>query len=360
MVHAVLFLCAAWLFTPLVADAPRRTRLIVYALALIMFGDVMYAAYLNSFYMDVAAYLFALLAAILYLRTVRWRRTSDTVLLAIGCVLLTTSKAQHAALGLWAAVLLYWCGKRGARSAIFAACLAALAGSWIVKSTPPEYSLRGCFTMVFYQVLPHAKNVDRTLADLHLDDSYRRYIGMHSFSDGSPMDDPRFVEAFRRRISYARLACFFLTHPRDAYVALRHSLDGAGRQRPLLGNFDVNAGLPPFAESRSFALWSDLKRRLFEGRGSRFFFCLLGLAAALALILFLERGRIARGELWAGYALIGMTGTELAISSLADSLDIPRHHLLFYLHFDLLVIAAAYLALRRWADPACFRAQSRA
>jgi hypothetical protein len=39
-----------------------------------------------------------------------------------------------------------------------------------------------------------------------------------------------------------------------------------------------------------------------------------------------------------------MAVTELAISSLADAVDIPRHHLLFYVQFDLMVIAAVWLA----------------
>jgi hypothetical protein len=351
IIHAALFLYAAWLFPTLLSDAPRPMRLIAYVLVLLIFGDVMYTAYLNSFYMDVPAYLFVLLGTVLFLRAARWRRTSDTILLWICCVMMTTSKAQHAALGLWAALLIGLSdGKRGARAAIFAGCLATLAVLWLAKSTPTEYSLRGCFTMAFYQVLPHAKNVDRTITDLGLNDSYRQYIGMHSFSDGSPMDDARFVADFHWRISYASLAWFFLTHPRDAYTALRHSLDAAGRQRPVLGNFDITAGMPPLAESRSFALWSNLKRRLFEHRGPRFFFCFLGLSAAVAVLLFLQRRRLERGEFLGGYILIGMTATELAISSLADAVEIPRHHLLFYAQFDLLVIAAACLAMRCLVD----------
>jgi hypothetical protein len=104
--------------------------------------------------------------------------------------------------------------------------------------------------------------------------------------------------------------------------------------------------MPPLAESRSFALWSDVKRGLFELRGPRFLFCFLGLSAAVAVLLFLHRRRLERGEFWGGYILIGMAATELAISSLADAVEIPRHHLLFYAQFDLLVIAAACLAVK--------------
>ena len=39
-----------------------------------------------------------------------------------------------------------------------------------------------------------------------------------------------------------------------------------------------------------------------------------------------------------------MASTELAVASLADAMDIPRHHLLFYALFDMLLMAALWLA----------------
>ena len=351
VVHAALLLYTAWLFPPLLSNTPRPMRLATYILALLIFGDVMYVAYLNSFFMDVAAYLCLLLGTVLFLRTVRWQRMADTILLALCCVVMTTAKAQHAALGFWAALLIGLSLSRNAlRVGLFAGCLAVLAIVWVTAATPPEYSLRGCFTMVFYQILPHAKNPDRTAADLGLGSSYRQYIGLHSFSAGSPMDDPRFRAEFSRTISYGTLAWFFLSHPRDTYTALRNSLDDAGRQRPILGNFDVKAGLPPLAESQSFALWSGLKRRLFEHHGSRFLFCSLGVGTAVGVLLFCERRRLDRGAFWGGYALIGMMATELAISSLADAVDVARHHLLFYAIFDLLLIVGVCLVASRFSS----------
>jgi heme A synthase len=195
--------------------------------------------------------------------------------------------------------------------------------------------------------LPHSNNLDRTLADLSLDETYRPYIGMVSFSGESPMSDPRFVEAFRRKVNYGSLALFLLTHPRDAAVALRASLDEAGRQRPALGNFDRSAGIAPYAESQAFAGWSNLKRTLFDRRGSRFFNCFVAVAAVVALLLLWQRRSLPAGGVAAGLILIGMAATELAVSSLADAMEIPRHHLLFYALFDILVIAAVWLVLRR-------------
>lgn len=314
-------------------------------LALLMFGDVMYVAYLNSFYTDVAALVFLVLSVTLALRVLRWKRRADLILLGAASVLLTTAKAQHAVLGFWLAgffaILAWLAGIRPARW--FAVALTVLSACWLAKSTPADYAERGCFSTIFHHVLPHAKNVDRTLAELGLDASYKPYIGMVSFSPGSPLDDPEFAAVFRSKVSYSSLAGHFLAHPRDAYVALRVSLDAAGRQRPPVGNFDPSAGLPPYAESRAFALWSDFKRFLLEGRGSRFFSCFIVTCVVLATLLIYLRHHLPVGGMYAGMILIGMAGTELLISSLGDAMEIQRHHLLFYALFDMLILATTGL-----------------
>jgi hypothetical protein len=348
LVHGAMFLAAFYLLLTLLSEAPWGLRWLVGGLALAAFGDVMYVAYLNSFYTDVAAYLFLLLSVVLALRVLRWRRRADMMLLGVASLLLVTSKAQHSALGFWLAgffcVLAYQVRLRNARW--FAPVLVATAVLWLWKSTPGEYAARGCFSTIFSHVLPHSKDVDRTLADLGLDQTYRPYIGMVSFSGGSPMGDPRFVAAFSRKVTYRSLAMYLLTHPREAYVSLRVSLDEAGRQRPAMGNFDPSAGLPPYAESRAFAGWSGLKRTLFDRRGSRFLTCFGVTCAVVVIMLICQRRSIPAGGLAAGLFLVGMACTELAVSSLADAMEAPRHHLLFYALFDMLLLSVIWLAGR--------------
>ena len=265
LIHGALFLLAFYLLSTLLDDAPRTLRLATYGAVLFCFTDVMYVSYLNSFYMDVAAWLFLFIAAMFYLRWLRWGRRADGLCFVVCCAMAVTSKAQHAILGFWLAPLLLAGGhplskhrKKWMMAA--AASIALLAVVWIGKSAPSDYAPRGVFTMAFYRILPHSKNVEQTISALGMDESYRRYIGMHSFAQGSPMEDAAFVERFRSRISYGGLLWFYLTHPRDAYTALRLSLDEAGVQRPNLGNFDVHTGYPRFRTSRAFSFWSDLKK----------------------------------------------------------------------------------------------------
>ena len=53
-----------------------------------------------------------------------------------------------------------------------------------------------------------------------------------------------------------------------------------------------------------------------------------------------------------GVALIGMTFTAMCVASLADAVDVPRHHLLFYVLSDMLVVLMVYLSVRAWLSTA--------
>jgi peptidoglycan/LPS O-acetylase OafA/YrhL len=131
-------------------------------------------------------------------------------------------------------------------------------------------------------------------------------------------------------------------------MVLRRSLNEAGIQRPYLGNFDVHTGYPRFQASRAFAYWSDLKRRTFDQRGPRYFFTFLALAAAVAMLLATQRRSLQQGAVAGGVALIGMAFTALCVASLADALDVPRHHLLFYVLFDMLLVLLVHLSVGAW------------
>jgi hypothetical protein len=351
LIHSLLLLTALSLFLPLLNPLPGWARIGFGLTALFFFGDVAYVSYLNSFYMDVSAFVFLLLSVVLYMRILRRRRDLEVVLLVVSSVLLAASKPQHALLGLPIAVLfvvhrnILWPKRPG----YTVACTAAIGMVTVLTlafGSPAQYQAAAVFDEVFYQILPHAKDVDRSLADLRLDSLEKRNIGKHAYSEGVTIGDPAAAADFTRRVSYSRLASFFLTHPRDAYVALHTSLSEAGGQRPGLGNFDSHSGMKPRQESQSFALWSRCKAALFAHRGTRYLLCFLLLTLA-CVGLAMERGRtLPDGAVGGVVVLSAMALTELAVSSLADALDSARHHLLFYAHSDVMILILLYLVAR--------------
>jgi hypothetical protein len=181
LVHGSLFIFAVYLLQSLLAEMGRRRRVFLWTSVTIVFGDAMYASYFNSFYMDAAAYVFLMLAVVLFLRSVAWRRKSDAFCLVICVVLVLLAKSQHAILGLWLAPLFaffggsLWPGKgRSFAIASTAAVVAAMILS--VKASPSDYAARGYYSVIFTQILPHSQNVRADLESLGLDDSYEKLI----------------------------------------------------------------------------------------------------------------------------------------------------------------------------------------
>ena len=357
IVHGALFLLAFYFFVPVLADFPAGTRLVLAAGALFFFCDVMYVSYLNSFYMDTISLVMMLWAVVFYLRTVRWRRWADAALLVASCLMLIGSKPQYAVLAIWLAGL-FWAARdelwRGRKAVAAVVCVGLVVGGWISFrfGAPLSYQAKACFNVVFTQILPSSKDLPGTMAALGLDDSYRQWIGKNAYSPGSPLEDPAFYEPLLRKISYPRIGWFYFHHPADGWRALRHSLDEAGRQRPAMGNFDAGAGLPPGSESQAFAVWSGWKQHLFYARGNRFLFSFLGLAALIALLLGWQRETLSRAAVSGAVALMGMALSCTLIASLGDTFDMPRHHLVFYALFDVMVLIALWLGMRiyvaRW------------
>jgi hypothetical protein len=212
-------------------------------------------------------------------------------------------------------------------------------------AAPADYAADGYYSVIFTRILPNSKDVPGDLRDLGLDDSYRRYIGTHAYSDTAGMNNPEFVRVFRQRTSYARLAWFYLKHPGRTWEILRAAMGDAGRQRPLLGNFDRSTGFPEFTESRRFTRWSSLKQSIFYERGAVYvvyFVCLAALVCGLAIA---RRRTLPRGLPQAACVVGVMALLEMLVAALGDAVDTGRHFFLFNCLLDVLAVVALALVL---------------
>jgi len=349
-IHGVLFILAIYLLQPLLADVGRWRRLLLWMAIAVFFGDVMYACYFNTLYMDAAAYVFLMLAVILFLRTVAWQKRSDAVWLVICVALMLLSKSQHAILGLWIAALFahsggsLWPGNRWLFTVASTAIVVA-ATALSVNLSPFDYAARGYYSVIFAQVLPHSKNVKADLEALGLDESYEKLIGTHAYSADSGMNDRAFVRMFMQRTSYSRLAWYFLTHPRDAYLALDRSLAEGGRQRPAMGNFDRRTGLPAYSESQTIAFWSNAKRALFYRHGVRYLSYFVLMALLIVGIATARRRTLPRVLVAGVYAIAAMGISEMLIASLADAVDETRHYFIAGTILDVELLIVLWMLL---------------
>jgi hypothetical protein len=334
-IHAALWLGALALLL-----AGRRWT-IALAPALI-FTDVCYTAYLNSFYMDAAALSGLLLMTACAVWIASGERTGrrQVILFACAALLFVTSKAQHAVWMALPAAFLIACGVRTkeVRRVSWSGAIAVLvAGCWMLATTDQAYRGQAMFNVLFYRLAPRGTD----MAPLGVAPEEMRYRGMHSYMEGSPANNREWTESFYRRTGFARLVGWYARHPASTLGFLRETLvEGAPEMRPVsLSNFRVKDGRPPGARTSRFAAWSDLRSSLLR-RWPWHIVIWYALFAAGCLV---NGTRVA----WVGLGVAVLGAGEFGAASLGDCLDAGRHLFLFHAATDLTVCFAAGWAIQK-------------
>ncbi len=338
VVHGVLYLLAFYLLAPLLRPARPATRIGVYAFLCLVFGDVMFVCWLNTFYMDAAAMVFLLLSVVLYARAAAWRRLADVAGFAVCAALFAACKFQHCALAVPLAALAALTLPRPHR---FWAPGLILAAAFVpMVFVESGYGATAIYNTIFFEIMPRSQAVDADFVSLGLDQSYRRWIGTYSYNAGSAMADPTFVREFSSRTSQLKVLRYFLFHPGLTFQMIVSRLNDAGQERQAMGDLERGPGVPEYAKSDRFSLWSRAKAEVFWDHGMRWLAFLAlswaGLGAALVL-----RGRC----IYPGICLAVMGTSALLIATLGDVLEVIRHLFLFNLLTDLSAACAIVVAV---------------
>ena len=327
---------------------------IAMAASLWIFMDVMYVAYMNSFYTDVAALLGAMTVMALVPRILlRDAGAVEMGLFGAAAVLLVSSKGQHAPdavlLGAFSIAAGWMAFRRDVRVIAFVAAAAILAGgARAVVKTPVWYPNMSRFSVIFYKLLPGSATLARDAAELGLAADDLKYVGSHAFLPGSPAGERAWIQDFSHRGSYGTLFRFYLRHPARTLRILWSDLSRvAWQNRPMnLSNFRRADGHPPWAHTPRMASWSTLRSRAFVAWPGHM---ILWYALALIggpVVAWRSGSRSRQTTLvWAIFlgALLGVT--EFGVASLGDALETERHLLLFQLFTDFTVFFAVCLTL---------------
>lgn len=342
--HLAILALATALFLTVTRRRRPWIRLLLPPLAIFMFTDVAYVAYLNSAYMDNASWVLYLLlvaiaaAAIAGANPLRATPAWTAPAYAITGILLVFSKAQHAVLGLpFAGLAAYfaWRGRTPIERARWSiGALALLAAAVLMPNlTPSEYRTISLYNLVFYRLAPaHPAILDQ----LGLDARYRPRIGTEAFSPGSPVQDPDWAAAFHSHVSFGAVALLYLRHPAIAFHELDRELhDSVHSMRPdYMANYRQADGFAPHTIATRFSLWSRTRVRLL----TTFPYFLVALYS-LPLVAVAARSR-ARFLPLALTLMVAGVG-EFAICTLADAVDTHRHLFLFHVITDSLVLTLA-------------------
>jgi hypothetical protein len=364
--HALAFLAAAALLAAGWGKAARLSSGALLPGFLLLFCDIGYGAYFNSFYSEAASLIFMLAAvgAGLWL-TAQARPTVAALVLFFGlALLLVSAKAQNMTLAaplLLFASLLWRCRTDGPwRLALLGSSVALLGAVGLQYASNPSYMTEANkYSAVFYGILKDSPQPAEDLRALGLSPDLAVLAGTHIFMPKLPVDvhSAEFHRRFFERIDHFKILRFYVTHPGRLLAKLQVAAGRSQILRPdYLGNFEKSSGMPAGAHATRWNIWSEVKR-LYVPRSLAFLAAYFGV---LGVWLLRERrrtgGRFPRSTLEFLGILWLMAVAAFMTPILGDGeADIEKHLFLFNALFDLsLLLISGHLigaAIARWTRP---------
>lgn len=324
-----------------------RLRAIAFVAGSIVFTDIAYIAYFNSFYSEPATLIFFLIvAACAYgAMSSERRRMAWFAAYFAGVAALLLAKYQNAVL---VPVFLLFGGLLVRRwreirylQAYVALALAACYGGYLYFISAPEaIDDAVLYNSVFSGILVDSPSPADDLAAFGLDRGLARYAGSSAFQPDSLRFDPNFLQQFRQRVTIGGVIRFYLARPSRFIAALNRSVSLAFELRPKLGNYEPGTGHPPLSLSRSWAMWSSFRTAILPR--SLWFLVAVGILywGLLARSWLREKSGLARLNLEWSALIPVMVLAQLFEITISDGIsDLVKHAYLFNLLVDYMLVA---------------------
>jgi hypothetical protein len=327
-----------------------RLRWVLALGLLLIFVDISYTSYLDSFFSETAS----LIAGVGLMGACLWAALGDGPRLArlgmVGAagIVFAFAKPQNGLLAIPVAVFVAWIGMRTGsrryRLEVLSLCaVLVVSGALSFELRPTETSRENLYNAIFFDLLKHSPTPARDASSLGLDPSLAQYAGTYAFKPGVPIADPAFQRSFYGHTSYGKLLLFFAGHPNRLEALLSRSSRSAFTLRPdYLGNFEFSKHRRPYAQSHSLAWWTWLEGRIPGSVPS----------VALAIVLPLA---IAGAGIWKGdrrlravagviLLLVSMAALEFLIVVLGEGeYELIKHLFEFHVLLDAALLLAAVL-----------------
>lgn len=268
-VNAVFFLASVWLALYASRPFPIASRTVLLGLVALIFVDVGYVAYFNSIYSEPASLIFFILVlaasffAIAALRPNLWH----LALYSVAAALFISARAHNSTLGwllaLWGVRLFWRWPMPSWRLGVLATAAALAALSYWHYTTRPAFIREAqLYNAVFSGILVNSPSPGEDLSALGLDPRLAELANTNAFQPNSALKDDEFRRVFFGVVGQTRIVWFYITRPGAIVRAARlQARDALLTRPPCCGNFPKESGYRPRAQSRAFAVWSDLRTR---------------------------------------------------------------------------------------------------
>ncbi|MFF2483020.1 hypothetical protein [Paenibacillus sp. NPDC058071] len=355
--YSALFLAALFILVKFNKSSSFWFNLALTGVLVVVFADVGYTAYFNSFFGEAATLVFMLLTVGLVLGALRAERGASGLLAAffLAAALLVSTKLQYApigvVIGLLGIRLMRARTDRGWRRTAVIGSAVVLAASIVVYAAAPG-GLKGInlYQTVFFGVLKDSPDPARDLQELGLPESLAVNAGTNYFQKDAVIkqNDPRIEEALSK-IGHTDVLLYYAKHPLRFVQKLERGAKNGMSVRPYyLGSFDQAEGRGRGALNYAYSVWSEFKHTHVPNRlwfVALFYLLYVGVILASYFkrrrsesLESRARRRLAL-EVLLTVALIGVFA--LAVPLVGDGeADLGKHLFLFNVCFDLMAITA--------------------
>lgn len=266
----LLYLLGIWLILVAARSLKVGTRIILAGMLVLIFTDVGYVAYFNSFYSEGTALVFLAIAIGCGLILIAGQSSRTVFLMGyfVSLGVLVTSKPMYVpmspAFGLFGVYLSSYV--RFPKRYLIASSLAVATccvGVWYFQQTTPRLALACAYIGLFMDMLPNSDTPRQDLADLGLNPDYEAFSGTTPYDEDSPIKvNPQFRSEFTKQIKSYSLPLFYATHPTRFYNFCRRCMGHTFTTRvDRAGYYEATTGKPPFA--KPFGLWSSIRENVF-------------------------------------------------------------------------------------------------
>lgn len=348
VIYSAILLTALYLIIKVNKPKALAGGIVLALLLTLIFTDIGYISYFNSFYGEALSLTSFLLVIALAMCLIK-QKTPKTITLigfCLAALLLTGAKLQNVPIGIILSVFslrfLSLRKDRLWRSTIITFALLLVLISFKSYLSVPE-NIRVCnkYQSVFFGVLKDSPSPDSDLKELGIDRALSVLAGTNYFMKEYPINinDPWLMEEVNSNISPFKVSLFYLKHPLRYLEKLHISAKHGFKLLQGFGSFEKseNKGYRKVAES--FRFWSDFKMNVLPHSLILIVMLFLGYFTVL-MLKWIRAGSLSEKIHLEILLLIGLIGiVQFIIPIIADGeADLSKHLFLFNMCFDIISV----------------------
>lgn len=351
--YTAAFLVAFYVLLKNLSEGIKLPVVVVAAAAILIFGDVGYISYFNSFYGEPASYVFLFLMLASIFRIIKKEKPTvlDFLGFALCALVFVGAKQQNSPIAVLIAIVcvrMLLLRKDRLWRTVIASCTAVIliVSSFVYLSITDDIKHINQYHALTRGILQNSKDTEKDVEELGLDRKYSLLAGTTYYDKYSleHSESELMNTEFYPEYGFGGIVKFYLTH----MDRLIEKLDIAARNgfsiRPkVIGNYEKAENLEYGKKAGLFSLWSTAKEAVFP---KSFKFIVFFYAAYYAVLLKLYIGRLKNGDLREKiklevFAMVGLIGLiQFGVSFVgAGDADMAKHLFLFDVCFDFMFVS---------------------